>query len=318
MSDLVLGESVEVLLDHRGKTPRKLGADFTVTGVPVVSAMLVSNGMLDLNGVRFVSEETHRKWMPAPTKAGDVLLTSEAPLGRVAIVPNDEPLVLGQRLFCLRGSKGVLDSRYLFYSLQTKAVQADLLGRATGTTVVGIRQAALRRVRIPAPPFHDQCAIAEVLGALDDKIAANARLNSTIDALSLSLWEKLDSEATGSAQSVAEIITTAVAGDWGVTVPTPTEVCDVLCVRGADVADLQFFGQGNMPNRFIKAASLAKRQLAAGDVVVEMSGGSPTQSTGRAIYVGQSLLRRFDRPIVSSNFCRRVRTAPGLSVYFIT
>lgn len=175
MRELVLGDALDQLIDHRGKTPRKLGADFVDTGVPVASALLVKNGRLNLEEARYVDTGTFERWMPAPTRRGDVILTSEAPLGCVALVTSDEPLVLGQRLFGLRGRAGVLDSRYLFYALQADQVQNDLLGRSTGTTVFGIRQSALRQVRIPAPDFSEQQAIAEVLGALDDKIAANVR-----------------------------------------------------------------------------------------------------------------------------------------------
>lgn len=166
-------------MDHRGKTPKKLGTDFVDHGIPVASAILVKHGVLDLAEARYVSEETYNEWMKVPVKKGDVLLTSEAPLGRVALVQSDEPLVLGQRLYGLRGRSGVLDSRYLYYALQTDVVQSDLVGRSTGSTVFGIRQSALRKVLIPAPSFDEQRAIAEVLGALDDKIAANTHLVST-------------------------------------------------------------------------------------------------------------------------------------------
>lgn len=175
MRQLILGDSLEVLLDHRGKTPRKMGVDFTDDGVPVASAIMVNDGVLDLRAARCVTAETHRRWMAEPTRRGDVLLTSEAPLGRVARVLSDDPLVLGQRLFGLRGLPGLLHNGYLFYALQTEHVRADLIGRSTGTTVSGIRQSALRDVLIPAPDFAEQAAIAEVLGALDDKIAANSR-----------------------------------------------------------------------------------------------------------------------------------------------
>ncbi|MGN6125762.1 MAG: restriction endonuclease subunit S, partial [Humibacter sp.] len=113
------------------------------------------------------------------------ILTSEAPAGRVARLINDDPLVLGQRLFCLRGKAGVLDSGFLYYALQSHPVQSSILGHSTGTTVVGIRQSALRMVRIPAPSFPEQQAIAEVLGALDNKIAANTALADAAERLAV-------------------------------------------------------------------------------------------------------------------------------------
>jgi hypothetical protein len=176
MPELILGDSLEVLIDHRGKTPKKLGGDFAFTGVPVVSAMLVQDGKLRLGEARYISEEMYRRWMPVRTKRNDVLLTSEAPLGRVALVQDDNPLALGQRLFGLRGKHGILNSVFLFYALQTDAVQGELLGRATGTTVTGIRQSELVKVRISAPSFTEQCTIAALLRAIDDKIAINSKI----------------------------------------------------------------------------------------------------------------------------------------------
>lgn len=195
MNHLVLGDSLEALLDHRGKTPKKLGGDFEASGVPVASALLVRDGRLDLSDARFVSEAMYAKWMPVQTRLGDVILTSEAPAGRVARVTSDAPLVLGQRLFCLRGRPGVLDSGYLYYALQSYPVQSSILGHSTGTTVVGIRQSALRRVRIPAPSFPEQQAIAEVLGAFDDKIAANTALAGAAESLAVGEASGLEGRA---------------------------------------------------------------------------------------------------------------------------
>ncbi|MBM7819178.1 type I restriction enzyme S subunit [Cellulosimicrobium cellulans] len=201
-----LEEALEVLIDHRGKTPRKLGSDFVSEGVPVASAILVRDGVLDLSEARFVDEETYSRWMPVPVKRGDVLLTSEAPLGRVARVRDDAPLVLGQRLFGLRGKNGVLDDGFLYYALQTDRLQSELSGRATGTTVVGIRQSALRDVRISLPEFSTQRAIGDVLGALDDKIAANTRLVTTAGHLAAATVRRaLDTSASSRLDELAVI-----------------------------------------------------------------------------------------------------------------
>lgn len=225
---LTLGDSLDVLIDHRGKTPKKLGSDFVPVGVPVASALLVNDGVLNLEEARHVSEQTAEKWMPVPTRKGDVLLTSEAPLGRVARVPIDGPLVLGQRLFGLRGKNGVLDSGYLYYALQTAYVQAELTGRATGTTVVGIRQSSLREVRIPAPEFNVQVAIAEVLGALDDKIAANRKLITGADALANAYFQSAMSGHT-SVRPLGELL----ALEYGKALPSTKRVPGEAIVYGS-------------------------------------------------------------------------------------
>jgi type I restriction enzyme S subunit len=103
----------------------------------------------------------------------------------------------------------------------------------------------------------------------------------------------------------------ALGGDWGVDSPSGDSSMPARCIRGADIPDLQMGGSGKMPLRYLKAASLEKRKLGPGDLVVEISGGSPTQSTGRVVLISQQLLRRLDAPLVCSNFCRFVRpTSP--------
>lgn len=179
-NDLVLGDSLELLIDNRGKNP-----PYAHTGVPVVSGMSVRSGVLDLSDSKFASTETWQQWMPRRAKGDDVIMTSEAPLGRVAILRNDDPVLIAQRVFGLRGRAGVLDSRFLYYALQTAPVQAELASRATGSTVLGIRQPELRKVRIPAPRFSEQQAIANVLRSLDDKIEANKRVIIAAESLML-------------------------------------------------------------------------------------------------------------------------------------
>lgn len=178
MTEQPLGDLLEVIIDHRGKTPKKLGGtDFTDAGVPVVSAIHIKNGRINWEErLRFAPQWMFEKWMPVRLKKGDVLLTSEAPLGEVAQVETNEPLVLSQRLFALRGKPGLLDSTYLRYFLQSSEGQARLLTRASGTTVFGIRQAELVKILVPVQPFDEQRRIAGVLGAFDDLIDTNRDL----------------------------------------------------------------------------------------------------------------------------------------------
>ena len=144
-TEQALESVLELLIDHRGKTPKKLGSDFVDSGVRVVSAIHIKNREVRFEERhRFVTEEIFEKWMPERTRAGDVLLTSEAPLGSVALVPDDAPLVLSQRLFCLRGSSDQLRNDYLRLFLESPDGQDRLTRRSSGTTVTGIRQSELR------------------------------------------------------------------------------------------------------------------------------------------------------------------------------
>lgn len=178
MHEVPLGDALTAIIDHRGKTPKKLGGtDFTDSGVPVVSAIHIKSGRIQWNERRrFVPDWMFEKWMSVRLSQGDVLLTSEAPLGEVAQVENDAPLVLSQRLFALRGRPGVLDSTYLRYFLQSPDGRARLEARASGTTVMGIRQAELVKVLIPLPTLVEQKRVARLLATLDDLIEQNRAL----------------------------------------------------------------------------------------------------------------------------------------------
>ena len=86
---VALGDALAVLIDHRGKTPKKLGGDWTSTGHRVVSAINIKENSVDDNDHHYVSAELYRRWMKEPLRAGDERLTSEAPTGEVAYVARD-------------------------------------------------------------------------------------------------------------------------------------------------------------------------------------------------------------------------------------
>lgn len=171
-----LGSCLDQLLDHRGKTPKKMGgSDFTDSGVRVVSAANIKNGAVSWEErERYVPDWMFEKWMPIPLRRGDVLLTSEAPLGNLAQVPDDEPLVLSQRLFALRGRPDVLDSTYLRFFLGSHRGQQLLRDGGTGSTVSGIRQSKLVQIPIPVPPMAEQRRVAA------DLIEQTARIASVV------------------------------------------------------------------------------------------------------------------------------------------
>ena len=112
MTSASLGDVLDVLIDHRGRTPKKLGGDFSNSGVRVLSAKNIKDGRIDLSAtIRYVGREMHDRWMRVKLRTGDVLLTSEAPLGEVAFLNDDADFCLGQRLFALRPNSNILDSQ---------------------------------------------------------------------------------------------------------------------------------------------------------------------------------------------------------------
>jgi type I restriction enzyme S subunit len=153
-----LGKVLTHLLDHRGRTPGKLGGDFQEFGVPVISARSIAGGQIvQAADGHFVSDEMYQQWMPRKLIEGDVILTSEAPLGEVALVRSgDLPLCLGQRVFALRPDPQLLLPEYLFFALQSRAIKDQLARLSTGSTAEGIRQRYLVGLQMPLPSIADQ------------------------------------------------------------------------------------------------------------------------------------------------------------------
>jgi len=117
-------------------------------------------------------------------------MTTEAPMGEVIQLDQETvQYALGQRIVCMRGKPNKLDNTFLRYLLTSPAQQAILAGYATGTTVLGISQKALRSVPITYPVFRQQQRIGELLGALDDKIELNRRMNETLEAMARAIFK---------------------------------------------------------------------------------------------------------------------------------
>lgn len=174
---------LDKLIDYRGKTPKK-----TLSGIPLVTAKIVKNGTI--NGyTEFIPEEDYNKWMVRGfPKVGDVILTTEAPLGEVALL-KEEKVALAQRIVCLRGKDNVLDNTYLKYYLQSSKGQKSLSARESGTTVTGIKQAELRRVDIEYPTYEDQRRIASILSSLDRKIELNNKINADLEEMAQAIFK---------------------------------------------------------------------------------------------------------------------------------
>ena len=176
-------EVLEALIDYRGKTPKK-----TTSGVPLITAKIIKNGRIE-TPTEFISVDDYDSWMVRGfPKVGDVVLTTEAPLGEVAQL-DDANIALAQRVVTLRGMSDFLDNTYLKYYFLSNIGKQRLKARETGTTVTGIKQSELREVLVDVPPYKVQVGIADVLSSLDDKIEVNRRINDNLEQQAQALFK---------------------------------------------------------------------------------------------------------------------------------
>lgn len=181
----VIDNALESIIDYRGKTPKK-----SDSGIKTLSAKSVKNGYIDYDSAYCISKETYDKFMVRGfPKKGDIILTTEAPLGYVAKLNRDD-VGLAQRIITLRGKSDTLLNEYLMYYLMSSIGQYQLQSRASGTTVSGIKQSEFRKVLISLPPLHEQKAIVDILSSLDDKIELNNQMNKTLEEMAQALFKR--------------------------------------------------------------------------------------------------------------------------------
>ena len=174
---------LDTLIDYRGKTPNKVEC-----GIPLITAKIVKNGRIE-TPTEFLTVEDYKDWMVRGyPQMGDVVITTEAPLGEVAQL-RDDKIALAQRIVCLRGKEGVLDNTYLKYFLMSNIGQYRLKARETGTTVTGIKQSELKEVLIDYPNYELQQKIASILSSFDSKIELNRRINDNLEQQAQALFD---------------------------------------------------------------------------------------------------------------------------------
>ena len=177
-------DALESLIDYRGKTPQK-----SDEGIPTLSAKSVKNGYIDYSECYYISPEEYKRFMVRGfPKVGDILLTTEAPMGMVARLDRDD-VGIAQRLITLRGKEGILDNNYLMYYLQSAIGQHKLAERESGSTVTGIKQAEFRKIEIDVPDIEIQRKIASCLNCIDSKIETNKKINRNLSEQAQALYK---------------------------------------------------------------------------------------------------------------------------------
>lgn len=309
-------ELCSVVVDCPHSTPK-----WTANGKIVIRNNNIKHGRIDFSSPSYTDDEHFAQRIKrAKPQPGDIIITREAPIGDVGMIPENTECCLGQRMVLLRANQSVCDNFYLLYSLQSLYVQHQISwSEGTGTTVSNLRIPHLEQIQIPYLPLEQQAKISSVLRALEEKIENNRRLNDNLQQQAQALFKQwfVDNPDAISWKegTFSNLIEKTISGDWGKDSPSGNNTEMVYCIRGADIPEVRAGNKGKMPTRYILPKNYAAKQLVDGDIVVEISGGSPTQSTGRAAAVSDALLARYDKGMVCTNFCKALKPRAGYSMY---
>lgn len=288
-------------------------------------------------------------------KTGDTVLSTVRPNRRsmffVSQPGND--WIVSTGFAVLRPKSNLVDPRFLYACVFNQQFTDYLVTQEKGAAYPAVSPEDIANAEMLLPPLREQQAIACILGALDDKIELNRRRNRTLEGMARAIFQSwfvdfdpVKAKAAGRTPpglkpelaalfpdsfqdsplgqiptgwlvgTLSDFAGFVLGGDWGKDSKTAETPAPAYCIRGADIPSLQSGGLGEMPIRYLKESSLEKRSLRPGDLVIEISGGSPTQSTGRPVLISKGLLSSLEHPLTCSNFCRLFRpTSTDYSEY---
>ncbi|WP_101908556.1 restriction endonuclease subunit S [Marasmitruncus massiliensis] len=165
--------------------------EWTNGGKLVIRNQYIKNGKMDLSNPSYTTEQSYllRRKRAKPC-AGDIIITREAPMGEVCMIPEGLECCLGQRMVLLKPNKAVCDNRYLLYILMSKYVQHQISwSDGTGTTVSNLRIPHLESLQIPYISLSEQRAMAATLSCLDNKIELNNKINANLEAQAQAIFK---------------------------------------------------------------------------------------------------------------------------------
>ncbi|MDC3342667.1 restriction endonuclease subunit S [Pseudomonadales bacterium] len=276
-------------------------------------------------------------------------------VGRVARVKeSDLPALINQRVgkLVIR-EKSSISQNFLYYCLSSKSARNYLVSSSTGSAnQANINADTIKSLQIPKISYKESVEIGEFLSKFDDKIELNQKMNQTLEAIAKAIFKswfvdfdpvraKAEGRPTGLTPEINDLFPDALVdseigeipegwettflsnqlsfvlgGDWGKADGSDATPHECRCVRGADIANLQQFVWSDMPTRYLKESSFQKRSLQDWDIVFEISGGSPTQSTGRSVLITKQLLNAYEASVTTSNFCRLLRFSDPQTALF--
>ena len=306
-------------------------------GYPMFSVKDMLEYGFDYSKCKRISEIDFNKMKSSgcvPQK-GDVLVAKDGSFLKQIFVCEetmDEAILSSIAIF--RPDTSKVCPEYLCYLIKSPKVY-DYISKncVSGSALPRIVLKAFKEVELDIPSLDMQKSIVARLKCIDDKIRINNRINHNLEEQAQALYKSwfVDFEPFRGGNFVNselgmipegwrvgcynDIISSTVSGDWGKDREVGNYTHKVSCIRGCDFADVSSGIRGKTPERFVLEKNFQNKRLLDKDIIVEISGGTPTVSTGRICLVSDNLLDKYSGNIVCTNFCRVIRPCSGYSSY---
>lgn len=174
------------IVDCHHSTP-----NWTENGKLVIRNFNIRNGRLHLDNTFYTDEETFKdRIRRSKPESGDLIITREAPMGEVCIIPDNVECCLGQRMVLIKPDSKKVSSKYLLYALQSEFVQKQIQkSDKTGSIVSNLRIPVLKELLIPSFDIKIEQRIGDILDAIVSKIELNNRINAELEAMAKTIYD---------------------------------------------------------------------------------------------------------------------------------
>ena len=182
------------IVDYRGRTPKKLGLDWSLNGHLALSALNVKMGYVDKTvDAHYGDDHLYSVWMKDnDLYEGQVLFTTEAPMGNVAQVPDNNKYILSQRTIAFVPDRSVISDNFLAVVLSASKCQKSLINRASGGTAKGVSQKTLSEIFLDIPQsLSEQDKVSELIKKLSKIITLHQRKLEHLNLKKKALLQKL-------------------------------------------------------------------------------------------------------------------------------
>ena len=303
----------------KGTTPTTLGHSFTEQGINFVKSESITwDGRIDSSKFVFIDEATNHTLKRSILAEGDVLFSMAGMhIGKTAVVSKEIlPANTNQAVGIIRLNHSKAEPRFIEYVLRNKSYNVFVNSLVAQSAQPNLNLSEIGNLPVPLPSVSEQQAIAAVLGALDDKIELNRRMNETLEALAQTLFQALVLIGTqdrmpkgwrvsklGETLSVVETGGRPKGGVGQITEGVPS-------VGAESIVGLGKFDFGKtkyVPREFFE--SMTRGHVADGDVLLYKDGGRPGEFEPHVTMVGDGF--PFDEFSINEHVYR-LRTEPAL------
>jgi type I restriction enzyme, S subunit len=273
---------------------------------------------------------------------GDILFGKLRPYFRKVIIAPFSGMC-STDIWVVQPKKNV-DRDFLFYWMASKDFVDAASNASEGTRMPRAKWDVVSKIRIPFKSLSEQRSIGRVLKSLTDRITLLRETNITLESIVQAIFKSwfIDFDPVKAKQQGQEpqgidpatvalfpdtfqdselgpipegwmvkpfgkLLSQTIGGDWGSETLDQKNTTKVSIIRGTDFSSVYKGDFSKIPTRYTTLKKLKSRELQDGDIILEISGGSTDQPTGRSLFITNCLLDQFENPVEPASFCRLLR-----------